>query len=83
MNLSSDSMLPAFFSPYSKDYCLYFYIVMIITFIFFVVALFQSLYLLFKQDIGVGMAIMNVITPFLLYFTNRLMYSMCVNSLQA
>ena len=72
----------SFFSPYSRDYCFYFYALMVATFVLFVLSLFQSLYLMFKGKIGPGIAVINLFTPFLLYFTNRLMYSMCVNSLQ-
>ena len=72
----------SFFSPYSKDYCVYFYILTIITFIFFVMSMWQSLYSLFNGNIGLGLAVTLPITPFLLYFTNRLMYSMCVGSLK-
>jgi len=72
----------SFFAPYNKDYCVYFYILTIITFIFFVMSMWQSLYSLFNGKIGLGLAVTLPITPFLLYFTNRLMYSMCVGSLK-
>ena len=77
-----DQFNNSFLAPYSKEYCMYFYILMIITFVFFVIALWQSLYSLFQGKIGLGLAATLPITPFLLYFTNRLMYSMCVGSLK-
>ena len=69
------------FSPFGKDYCLYFYALMIFSFILLIVAIFQVVFMLLKGKIGVGLAVTTALTPFLVYFTNRLMYSICVRAL--
>ena len=71
-----------FFGPYSREFCNYFYFLMIITFIFFIVAVIQTGYLLFKQKIGIVDGIMAVVVPFIMYFTERLMYSICISAIR-
>lgn len=70
-----------FFSPFSRDYCMFFYYLMMFTFLLTVLAAFQSLYLIFEGEIGIGVGLINIIGPFLMYFNNRLLYSMCQGSL--
>ena len=70
-----------FFGPYNREFCNYFYFLMIITFIFFIVAVIQTGYLLFKKKIGIVEGIMAVVVPFIMYFTERLMYSICIGAL--
>lgn len=73
--------LDIFFGTYSREYCLYFYYLMVFAFILMVIATFQSFYLFFQGEIGVTVAAINLIAPFLIYFNNRLLYSMCQGSL--
>lgn len=73
--------LDTFFGTYSREYCMFFYYLMVFAFILMVVAAFQSFYLLFQGEIGVGVAFINFIGPFIMYFNNRLLYSMCQGSL--
>lgn len=73
--------LDTFFGPYSREYCMFFYYLMVFAFILMVVAAFQSFYLLFQGEIGIGVAFINLIGPFIMYFNNRLLYSMCQGSL--
>ena len=67
------------FSPLSKDYCLYFYILTIISFVFLVISVVNSVMYLSKGKGKVTNAVMSLCGPLLLYFNNRLLYSMCVN----
>ena len=63
------------FSPLGKDYCLYFYILSVFAFVLLVVS--KSL-----KNKGKGL-IFDLVTltsvPLVLYFQNRLFYSMCMN----
>ena len=70
------------FSPYGREFCNYFYFLMIFAFIFMIVAAGQSIFLIFKGKIGIGAAIMNIIGPFIMYFTNRLTYSICIGAIR-
>ena len=66
-----------FFSPLSKEYCAYFYYLTVFAFIFLVLAIGQALYAVVEGDVNVFSAILALFGPFLLYFNNRLLYSMC------
>ena len=76
-----------FFTPLSKDSCKYFYYISIIagislaiTFcgaIFVVVTHFKKLDFLLLSSIGY-----ILINSFIVYFLNRLLYSMCISSLK-
>lgn len=70
-----------FFGPYGREFCLYFYFLMVLTFILFVVAVIHTGVLMFKRKMGVVDGIMNITLPFIMYFTERLMYSICISSL--
>ncbi len=72
-----------FFSSLSKDYCIYFYILSLIFFISLVMAVGCCAYKMFlmskKKKSSVGFEFYNVFILGLLYFQNRLLYSMCMN----
>jgi len=72
--------MDTFFSPFGKEYCAYFYWLTVLAFILLILAVYRSLILLFKfksktQFLGL---LLSLFGPFLLYFNNRLLYSMCV-----
>lgn len=70
------------FSPLSQQYCDYFYFLSIIFFVFFVLAAGQVVMNFFdKKSMKLTDALIIVTQPLLLYFINRLYYSMCVGSL--
>ena len=70
------------FTPLSKKYCDYFYILSIIFFGLFVIALFTIFASMFdKKPMPASNALILLSQPLILYFINRLYYSMCVNSL--
>ena len=71
-------MLDTLFSPLSKEYCLYFYYLSVISFVFLFVALYNGIVLLIKGKTNFIQVILHLLAPFLLYFNNRLLYSMCV-----
>ena len=68
----------ALFSPIGKHYCLFFYYTSVIAFIFFVIALVGGTYKVFKGDLGPFSLFLGLLSPGILYFNNRLLYSMCV-----
>ncbi len=70
-----------FFSPLGKEYCAYFYIVSVIIFAMLVIALITSLITIIKskKKTNPALLITNLFTLALVYFQNRLLYSMCVN----
>ena len=74
------------FSPLGKQYCNYFYYVSIISFIMLVIAVLSLVFTLVLSKSKDKMLLMHSIPAFisllLSYFTNRLLYSMCVGSLK-
>ena len=71
----------SFFSPYSQEYCLYFYVLMVVAFIYLAIALFESLRLFIDGELSILQVPMAVLGPFLHYFIARLLYSMCSGAL--
>jgi len=74
------------FTPLDKKYCNYFYYLSVITYCFFIFMILTLVWsLLFhskKLDIYICInSVSIIISSFLAYFVNRLMYSMCVKSL--
>ena len=70
------------FSPLSCEYCVYFYYTSVIAFLFFVAALVGGLYQVFSGSLNVLSLILGLLSPALLYFSNRLLYSMCVSGIK-
>lgn len=70
------------FTPLSKEYCLYFYILSVLGFILMSIALIFGVFGLFSKNgtKNMGKLFMVVSAYFILYFQNRLLYSMCVNA---
>ena len=74
------------FTPLDKKYCYYFYYLSIISyFIFIFLVLSLMLMVVFhysKLNLYITLNLVSVIiSTFLAYFVNRLMYSMCLKSL--
>lgn len=72
------------FGPLDRKYCLYFYYLSIFGLLLLVFLIISSLYIvLTSKNSGVFgfQMIFAVLTYAIFYFQNRLMYSMCVNSL--
>jgi hypothetical protein len=69
------------FGPLDTEYCLYFYILSVINYIaaiFLVVALLASLVLKKFDMKNVGTLGFGALLYFIIYFQNRLLYSMCI-----
>ena len=67
------------FSPLGKEYCMYFYILTVISFLLFAISTFSVIYYIGKGKADILGGIMSLMGPALLYFNNRLLYSMCVH----
>ena len=79
--MSGSTFNQTFFSPYGRDYCLYFYVLMVVAFIYLAIALFESIRLLIEGELSSLQALMGMLGPFMHYFLSRLLYSMCEGSL--
>ena len=73
------SLVDNLFSPLGKEYCVYFYWLSVIAFIFLLIVLYNSLIVLLKGKFNVLYFVISLFGPGLMYFNNRLLYSMCLN----
>lgn len=72
------------FGPLSKQYCLYFYILSILAFIFIIVILLSALFVGITKRKGIEFYLSMMFaaaTYGIFYFQNRLLHSMCVGSI--
>lgn len=70
------------FGAIGKEYCMYFYFLSVLAFIAFIIALVSVIRLMASnKKLPISTAVLVVFQPFLVYFVNRIFYSMCVNSL--
>lgn len=79
-----DTFFKSPFAPLGKIYCDYFFYLTVINFILLVYILLSALYIFFfdKKKESIFQIILVSLPTFLAYFTNRLLYSMCVGSTQ-
>ena len=70
-----------FFAPISREYCNWFYFLTICAFVFMIIAAIDTISAIVSGNTTVLSGILSFIGPFLLYFSNRLLYSMCASSL--
>ncbi len=79
-----------YFGPLSKEYCVYFYYLSIFFFLMYVITLIGAIAFIIKNykdfaKINLSFIInlvMVLINMLLSYFVNRLLHTMCVNSIQ-
>ena len=72
-----------FFSPLGKQYCMYFYILSVIGLVFVFIVLLSGLIIGITKKKGFEFylsAIIGSLGYAILYFQNRLLYSMCIGS---
>lgn len=75
------------FTPLDKKYCIYFYYISVISFSFFILIFLTTTWCLAFETKKINLffcmnSVSLMISTFLAYFVNRLMYSMCIKSLQ-
>ena len=70
------------FAPLGTEYCDYFFYLTVINFVILLYILLSALYVFFfdKKKDGFFNIIIVALPTFVAYFTNRLLYSMCVGS---
>jgi hypothetical protein len=72
--------LDYFFGPLSPEYCIWFYIIMVIIFIKLAIFLVKMAYdAMFAKKFDFVYAALGALTLFAFYFQNRLLYSMCAS----
>ena len=76
-----------FFSPLGKDWCTYYYILLVITFVTLVLSVIMGItsLLTMKKFNYIGLfknTVMPILTNLLLYFLARLSYSICEGALR-
>jgi amino acid permease len=70
------------FGPLNTEYCAYFYFLSIFGFISLLIMIMSFIFMIFERKLDTKVAItvfMTSMVYFLVYFQNRLLYSMCVN----
>lgn len=80
--MNNTEMFNNVFSPLGKDYCNYFFYLSIINFMLLIYILLSALYVFVydKKKDTIFQIVLVALPTFLGYFTNRLLYSMCVGS---
>ena len=84
------NIMNKYFGPLSKEYCVYFYYLSIFFFLMYVITLIGAVAFIIKNykdfsKINLSFIInlvMVLINMLLSYFVNRLLHTMCVNSIQ-
>lgn len=75
-----------FFSPLGKEWCLYYFFILVFVFIVSLLAVIASVIevinLKKKTFTSVLFTLLPILTYAILYFQSRLIYSMCVGSLK-
>lgn len=79
-------MLDILFGPLGKDYCLYFYVLSAMSFsLFLLYIVYIIMYvIMYSKKIDIPFLVHSlfmILYSLLAYFVNRLLYTMCVNSL--
>ena len=76
-----DSILNYIMSPLDKSNCNYFYLLSLFGFITFLFAIFKFIFKKNKKRFNVSVITYLTFAPLIMYYVNRLLYSMCVKSL--
>lgn len=80
----SKSFNETVFGPLSKKYCMYFYYLSVLGYILFILAILSALYLFMTTKQSMAFLVQMLFASLgygIFYFQNRLLYSMCNNSL--
>jgi len=74
------------FSPLGKEWCLYYFFILVFVFIVSLIAVFSSLMevinLKKKSFSSIIVTLLPIVTYAILYFQSRLIYSICLGSLK-
>lgn len=78
------SVMETLYGPLSREYCIYFYYLSVIGFILFAFIIVSALFIGISTKRGFSFyykMLMVALVYAVFYFQNRLLYSMCINSL--
>lgn len=83
-SFQNNTSFMAAFAPLGGEYCNYFYYLTVLNFIILMYILLSALFIFFfeKKRENLFQVILVALPTFIGYFTNRLLYSMCVGSTQ-
>ena len=76
-----NSILDYVMSPLDKSNCNYFYLFSLFGFISFLLVIFKLLFKKNKNKFNVTVISYLISAPLIMYYVNRLLYSMCIKSL--
>jgi hypothetical protein len=78
----SNNFIQTPFAPLGKVYCDYFFYLTVINFMLFIYIVVSAIYVFFfdKKKENVFQIVLVALPTFVAYFTNRLLYSMCIGS---
>jgi hypothetical protein len=75
-----------FFSPLGKEWCIYYFAILVFVFIFFVLSIISAVIGLFNlKKIGfneIYLLCVPIVMNLILYLQSRIIYSICVSSLK-
>jgi hypothetical protein len=79
-------LMNTLFSPLGKEWCLYYFFILVFVFIVSLIAVFSSLMevinLKKKTFSSIIVTLLPIVTYAILYFQSRLIYSICLGSLK-
>ena len=76
-----NSILNSVMSPLDKSNCNYFYLLSLFGFITFLLTIFKFIFKQNKNKFNVAVIGYLIFAQLIMYYVNRLLYSMCVKSL--
>lgn len=81
MNIQNSEIMKKLFGPLDGQWCLYFYVLAVITFVFLVMSVGNLVMCLFSKKKMNMTSVLATVQLLIAYFINRLLYSMCASSL--
>ena len=81
MDIQNSEIMKKLFGPLDGQWCLYFYVLAVISFVFLVMSAGNLVMCLFSKKKMNMVSIFATVQLLIAYFVNRLLYSMCASSL--
>tara|TARA_B100001093_G_scaffold506572_1_gene565706 strand:+ start:1406 stop:1663 length:258 start_codon:yes stop_codon:yes gene_type:complete len=81
MDIQNSEIMKKLFGPLDGQWCLYFYVLAVITFVFLVMSVGNLVMCLFSKKKMNMTSVLATVQLLIAYFINRLLYSMCASSL--
>lgn len=81
MDIQNSEIMKKLFGPLDGQWCLYFYVLAVISFVFLVMSVGNLVMCLFSKKKMKMTSVLATVQLLIAYFINRLLYSMCASSL--